>query len=51
MWFSKLGNRLAYASFNDTLVPTMQMTLYGIPGNLKYQYPSIVGIHYPKVRF
>lgn len=51
MWFSELGNRLAYASFNDTLVPMMQMSLYGVPGNLKYQYPSVAGIHYPKVRF
>lgn len=50
MWFSKQGTRLAYASYNDSLVPTMQIPVYGTPGNLAYQYPNIVSIHYPKVR-
>ncbi|XP_025425520.1 venom dipeptidyl peptidase 4-like isoform X2 [Sipha flava] len=49
MWFSKQGSYIAYASFNDTQVPTMQIPLYGVPGNLKYQYTKIVGVHYPKV--
>ncbi|CAI6356937.1 unnamed protein product [Macrosiphum euphorbiae] len=48
-WFSKQGNRVAYASFNDSSVPMMQIPVYGFPGNLAYQYPSIVSIHYPKV--
>ncbi|XP_022174012.1 venom dipeptidyl peptidase 4 isoform X2 [Myzus persicae] len=48
-WFSKLGTRVAYASFNDSSVPIMQIPVYGFPGNLAYQYPSIVSIHYPKV--
>ncbi|KAE9544117.1 hypothetical protein AGLY_001806 [Aphis glycines] len=49
MWFSKQGTRLAYASYNDSLVPTMQIPVYGTPGNLAYQYPNIVSVHYPKV--
>lgn len=49
MWFSKQGTRVAYASFNDSSVPLMQIPVYGFPGNLAYQYPSIVSIHYPKV--
>lgn len=51
MWFSKQGGKIAYASFNDSLIPTMQIPLYGTPGNIKYQYTKIVGVHYPKVRF
>lgn len=51
IWFSKQGNQVAYASFNDSLVPTMQIPYYGAPGNLKYQYTSIISIHYPKVSF
>ncbi|XP_050438092.1 venom dipeptidyl peptidase 4 isoform X2 [Adelges cooleyi] len=49
MWFSKGATMLAYASFNDTQIPIMQIPLYGIPGSLKYQYPSTFAIHYPKV--
>jgi len=48
-WFSKQGTRVAYAAFNDSLVPTMQIPVYGVPGNLAYQYPNTVNIHYPKV--
>lgn len=50
MWFSKRGSKIAYASFNDSQIPTMQIPVYGIPGDLKYQYTKIVGVHYPKVR-
>ncbi|XP_050526616.1 venom dipeptidyl peptidase 4-like isoform X2 [Daktulosphaira vitifoliae] len=49
LWFSKSGTKLAFASFNDVNVSIMVMPLYGQPGNLRYQYPSNVGIHYPKV--
>ncbi|VVC29748.1 Hypothetical protein CINCED_3A012805 [Cinara cedri] len=49
MWFSQKGSWIAYATFNDTLVPTMQLPYYGFPITMKYQYTSIISIHYPKV--
>ena len=49
MWFSPEGGRLAFATFNDSLVDTMNFPLYGQPGELPFQYPFQQSIKYPKV--
>lgn len=49
MWFSKQGTKLAYASFNETLVPMVYLSHYGIPSTMYDQYEEIHGYHYPKV--
>lgn len=48
MWFSKEGNRLAYATFNDEEVRIMNVPQYGIPGSISYQYTYHHAIRYPK---
>lgn len=48
LWFSPEGGRLAFATFNDTLVDTMNFPLYGQPGELPFQYPFQQSIKYPK---
>ena len=50
LWFSPDGGRLAFATFNDTRVDTMNFPLYGQPGELPFQYPFQQSIKYPKVR-
>ncbi|KAK9306463.1 hypothetical protein QLX08_002845 [Tetragonisca angustula] len=47
-WFSPDGRHLAFATFNDTNVREIGMLHYGIPGNMKYQYPEELKIKYPK---
>lgn len=49
MWFSKNGSRLAYISFNDTLVPAQNVPVYGTPGDPTWQYTQYISIRYPKV--
>lgn len=49
MWFSNLGTKLAYATFNETLVPWVYLPQYGIPDTMYDQYSRINGYHYPKV--
>ena len=49
MWFSPHGGRLVFATFNDSLVDTMNFPLYGQPGELPFQYPFQQSIKYPKV--
>ncbi|KAF2361491.1 Dipeptidylpeptidase IV N-terminal domain, partial [Trinorchestia longiramus] len=48
LWFSPQGTRLAFATFNDSLVDTMNFPLYGQPGELVFQYPFQQSIKYPK---
>ncbi|ROT66610.1 hypothetical protein C7M84_015409 [Penaeus vannamei] len=43
LWFGPNGLRLAFATFNDSRVDTMNFPLYGRPGDLSFQYP----IHSP----
>lgn len=50
LWFSPDGHRLAFATFNDSRVDTMNFPLYGRPGDLAFQYPIQQSIKYPKVR-
>ncbi|KAL1494674.1 hypothetical protein ABEB36_010240 [Hypothenemus hampei] len=49
LWFSPDGNYLAYAKFNDTNVKGFTYFIYGTPGDLEDQYPTVRDIKYPKV--
>ncbi|XP_060847595.1 venom dipeptidyl peptidase 4-like [Rhopalosiphum padi] len=49
MWFSKRGKNLAYATFNEELVPTVYLPTYGIPDTMYDQYSRTFSYHYPKV--
>ncbi|KAF7269818.1 hypothetical protein GWI33_017160 [Rhynchophorus ferrugineus] len=49
LWFSPDGKNLAYAKFNDTSVEKFFYFLYGSPGDLVDQYPTLAQISYPKV--
>ena len=49
MWVSPDGNKIAFATFNDTNVDTMNFPLYGRPGDTDFQYPIQQSIKYPKV--
>ncbi|XP_050439500.1 venom dipeptidyl peptidase 4-like [Adelges cooleyi] len=49
LWMSTSGSRLAYATFNDTLVKKMHIPMYGVPDTLFDQYSTIISYHYPKV--
>ncbi|XP_060517373.1 venom dipeptidyl peptidase 4-like isoform X2 [Cylas formicarius] len=49
MWFSPDGKKLAYAVFNDTNVLDFSYFVYGTPGSLDDQYPTLTTIKYPKV--
>ncbi|XP_045623531.1 venom dipeptidyl peptidase 4 isoform X2 [Procambarus clarkii] len=48
LWFNSNGKRLAFATFNDSHVDTMNFPLYGRPGDLAFQYPIQQSIKYPK---
>ncbi|XP_014247731.1 venom dipeptidyl peptidase 4 isoform X2 [Cimex lectularius] len=48
LWFSPDGNYLAYATFNDSRTPVMNIPYYGLPGDLRYQYMQAINIRYPK---
>lgn len=48
LWFSPDSVRLAFATFNDSRVDTMNFPLYGRPGDLSFQYPIQQSIKYPK---
>ncbi|XP_071514680.1 venom dipeptidyl peptidase 4 isoform X3 [Panulirus ornatus] len=48
LWFNPNGHRLAFATFNDSRVDTMNFPLYGRPGDLSFQYPIQQSIKYPK---
>ncbi|XP_018327764.1 venom dipeptidyl peptidase 4 isoform X2 [Agrilus planipennis] len=47
-WFSPDGTKLAYAKFDDRNVPLMTIPVYGLPGDLNFQYTRAVQIRYPK---
>ncbi|CAH0556830.1 unnamed protein product [Brassicogethes aeneus] len=49
MWFSPDGQKLAFATFDDTNVDNFTYIIYGEPGSLKDQYTTPVTIKYPKV--
>lgn len=48
LWFSPDGRHLAFATFNDSRTPVMNIPYYGSPGDMKYQYTQAVNIRYPK---
>ncbi|KOC62680.1 Venom dipeptidyl peptidase 4, partial [Habropoda laboriosa] len=48
LWFSPDGRHLAFATFNDSHVKDIVLTMYGDPGTMKDQYPAEVKIKYPK---
>ncbi|CAG7819153.1 unnamed protein product [Allacma fusca] len=49
LWFSPQGTNLAFASFNDTEVKSIQFPVYGDPGQFpRNQYPFLEEIPYPK---
>ncbi|KAL7632657.1 UNVERIFIED_CONTAM: hypothetical protein RMT77_017036 [Armadillidium vulgare] len=48
LWFAPDGSKLAFATFNDTDVDTMNFPLYGRPGDPNFQYPLQQSIKYPK---
>ncbi|KAG8229724.1 hypothetical protein J437_LFUL007899 [Ladona fulva] len=50
IWFSPLGENLAFASFNDSNTQVMNIPYYGPPGNLQYQYPREIHLRYPKIQ-
>lgn len=45
-WFSKDGKKIAFIQFIDSLVPTITMPIYGLPG--QYKYPELIPVSYPK---
>lgn len=45
------GKYLLFATFNDTEVKDATYSIYGKPGELDSQYPSIMKLKYPKVHF
>ncbi|XP_076054029.1 A-type potassium channel modulatory protein DPP6-like isoform X2 [Oratosquilla oratoria] len=47
-WFSPNGRRIAFATFNDTLVDDMNFTLYNTHGVFDPQYPVTASLKYPK---
>ncbi|CAD6227686.1 GSCOCG00001366001-RA-CDS [Cotesia congregata] len=49
LWFSPSGSKMVFAHFDDTQTPIMNITYYGYPGSLSFQYTSTIPIHYPKV--
>lgn len=48
VWISPDTKKLAYAKFNDTLVPIMTIPFYGPPGNAEFQFPKAIQLRYPK---
>ncbi|XP_016661848.1 venom dipeptidyl peptidase 4 isoform X1 [Acyrthosiphon pisum] len=48
MWFSNQGKYLAYATFNEKLVPTVYLPTYGIPDTMYDQYSRMFSYRYPK---
>ncbi|CAO1442980.1 unnamed protein product [Diamesa serratosioi] len=48
-WFSPDGKKIAFIRFNDSKVPIMSLPVYGPAGDLAFQYPQSLQVHYPKV--
>ncbi|RWS30079.1 Inactive dipeptidyl peptidase 10-like protein [Leptotrombidium deliense] len=48
IWWSPNGTRICFASFNDSQVDLMSLTVYGRYEDPTNLYPSIEQIHYPK---
>ncbi|XP_034934341.1 venom dipeptidyl peptidase 4 isoform X2 [Chelonus insularis] len=48
LWFSPSGKKMVFAHFNDMQTQMMNITFYGLPGSLSFQYTSTIPIHYPK---
>lgn len=49
-WFSPDGKKIVYIKFNDTNVPQITLPVYGPPGDINFQYPHHIALHYPKVK-
>ena len=48
MWFSPAADRLAYVSFNDSIVPEIKLPIYSEPDSFNL-YTEQVIIRYPTV--
>ncbi|XP_015790556.1 inactive dipeptidyl peptidase 10-like [Tetranychus urticae] len=48
LWWSPYGDKLAYASFDDTGVDTMTYPRYGSFSDLNNIFPQIVSLKYPR---
>jgi len=51
MWFSTRGKYLAYATFNEKLVPMVYLSTYGVPDTMYDQYSRVFSYRYPKVLY
>lgn len=49
IWWSPNGTRLAFASFNDSMVDIMTFSRYGSYHDFNNLYPFVESIRYPKV--
>lgn len=49
LWLSPNGKKIAFVTFNDTLVSNMSIPWYEEQGNRWHRYPLNFDIHYPKV--
>ena len=48
LWFSPLGSKLAFASFDDTKVASIEYPIYGVYDDPNNIYPEISSVKYPK---
>lgn len=48
IWFSPQGNKLAYASFDDTKVASIEYPIYGLYDDPNNIYPETASVKYPK---
>lgn len=48
LWFSPDGKKLAFMRFDDREVRSMNLPIYGGPGDPFYQYPQNLMVFYPK---
>lgn len=49
-WFNADGKHLTFIKFNETMVPSIDLPIYGHPeDDFENQYPTRKYIHYPKV--
>lgn len=49
LWFSPDASEIAFIKFDDTLVPKINIPIYGKPGDIDDQYPGELIVDYPKV--
>lgn len=47
-WFNPSGTHIAYIRFDDSSTRSINLSYYGTPGDLSYQYPRESVVYYPK---